>query len=86
MKILIVLLSMFLCISTSYAYCDGETGEGCGAALRDAEQLGTLEEQLRGLRINSMIDPYSRGTIVRINGKTYRCLLRRDDSIDCESY
>lgn len=88
MKKLIVLIALLSSIGCANAYCSPKDGltEGCGFAQHDIESLGTLEEQRQTMRVNSMIDPMSRGTKVTIDGKDYRCIQHSDDSIECEKY
>lgn len=88
MKKLIVLIALLSSIGCANAYCSPKDGftEDCNWEDEDFAQLGSLEDQLKVARVNSMIDPMCRGTKVTIDGKEYRCIQHSDDSIECEKY
>ena len=85
LTVIMALLSSIGCENAYYSPKDGFTKD-CNWEDEDFAQLGSLEEQLKVARVNSMIDPMSRGTKITIDGKDYRCIQHSDDSIKSEKY
>lgn len=88
MKNLTVIMALLSSIGCENAYCSPKDGftKDCNWEDEDFAQLVSLEEQLKVARVNSMIDPMSRGTKITIDGKDYRCIQHSDDSIKSEKY